>query len=378
MEAPRRGAGNRASDPPAPRVGILAGVKVVEFAGIGPAPFAAGVLAAHGADVLTVHRPGALPSVLEGVLDRGRHPLDLDLKDPAARARALDLLARADVLIDPYRPGSLERLGLGPAEALAANPRLVYARMTGWGQEGPLAGTAGHDITYTAISGALGASARYRERPVPPVNFVGDFGGGGMLLLFGIVCALRDAERGGRGQVVDAAMLDGSALLTTMVHDLRASGSWPGPAGTNLLDTGAPFYDTYRTADGRFVAVGALEPAFYDALLAGLGLAADGLPDRDDPANWPTLRERFTRVFATRTRDDWAARFAGTDACVAPVLDLDEAPVHPHTAARGTFAGDPPRPAPAPRFSRTPGTPPPVRTEADTAELLKRWFDGSG
>ena len=249
-----------------------------------------------------------------------------------------------------------ERLGLGPDDCHARNPRLVYGRMTGWGQDGPLAHTAGHDIDYIAVSGALGACARHGERPLPPVNMIGDFGGGGAFLALGIVAAMWEAKRSGQGQVVDAAMVDGSAVLTTMLHGLMAQGRWRDEAGVNFADTGSPFYEVYECADGRFVGVGAIEAPFYDELLRGLGLARDELPDRRDEASWPALKERFAAVFRTRTRDEWAEHFAGTDACVAPVLSLTEAPGHPHNVARGTFVehGGVVQPAPAPRFSRTP------------------------
>jgi alpha-methylacyl-CoA racemase len=286
----------------------------------------------------------------------------------------LRLAETADVLVEGFRPGVAERLGFGPAACAERNPRLVYGRMTGWGQDGPLAPTAGHDIDYIAVSGALSLVGRAGEGPVPPVNLLGDFGGGGMLLALGVLAALLERERSGLGQVVDAAMVDGSALLTSFVYGLRAIGGWQDARGVNLLDTGAPFYDTYQTSDGEYVAVGALEAKFYAELLAGLGLSDAGLPGQHDRAGWPALRARFTEVFATRTRDEWAEVFAGSDGCVAPVLSAAEAPAHPYNAQRGTFAevGGVVQPAPAPRFGRsnvgTPAAPP--RPGADTDAVL--------
>jgi alpha-methylacyl-CoA racemase len=286
----------------------------------------------------------------------------------------LELAESADVLVEGFRPGVAERLGFGPGECAARNPRLIFARMTGWGQDGPLAPTAGHDIDYIAVAGALEPIGRAGQRPVPPLNLIGDFGGGGMLLALGILAALVERERSGLGQVVDAAMVDGSALLTSFLYGLRAAGVWQDARGTNLLDGGAPFYDTYATADGRYVAVGALEPAFYAELLAGLGLAGAQLPAQHDRAGWPELRATFAAVFGQRTRDEWAQVFAGSDACVAPVLGPGEAPGHPHNRARAVFTevGGLVQPSPAPRFGRTPAGPPrpPARPGADTDEVL--------
>ena len=341
-------------------MGPLDGIRVVEFAGLGPGPFCGMLFADLGADVVRIDRRGAR-SGLDGagsLMDRGKRSIALDLKDAADLAVVRALLERADVLIEGFRPGVMERLGLGPDESLAANPRLVYGRMTGWGQTGPLARTAGHDIGYIALTGALGATGRPDERPAPPMNLLGDFGGGGMFLALGALAALVSARATGRGQVVDAAIVDGTAVLTTMIHGMLASGAWLDRRGANLLDTGAPFYDVYRCADGRFVAVGALEAQFYAALLEGLGLAGDEtLPPRDDPANWPVLRERFTDVFATRTRAEWWQVFQGTDACVAPVWSLVEATTDPHNVAREVFVevDGVRQPAVAPRFSATPG-----------------------
>ena len=363
-------------------MGPLAGIKVVEVAGLAAAPFGCMILADLGADVLRVDRVDRTGNSASGVshgawtdpLSRGRRSIALDLKTAEGLEILLQLAGHADVLVEAFRPGVAERLGFGPDVCLEANPRLVYARMTGWGQDGPLAPTAGHDIDYIAISGALSIVGRAGERPLPPVNLAGDFGGGGMLLAIGILAALLERQGSGRGQVIDAAMVDGSALLTAMFHGLRAGGTWQDERGTNLIDGGAPFYDTYQTADGGYLAVGALEPAFYSELVAGLGLADAGLPDRNDRANWPALRERLTTVIAQRTTAEWAEVFAGSDACVAPVLSLSEAPDHPHNKARGTFTevAGLTQPAPAPRFSRTPADPPqpPPEVGADTDAVL--------
>jgi alpha-methylacyl-CoA racemase len=337
--------------------GPLAGVRVVELAGLGPGPFAAMLLADLGADVVRVDRPGpASGNARAYVMHRGRRSVAVDLKSDNGTEVVLRLIDRGDALIEGHRPGVMERLGLGPDDCLARNPCLVYGRMTGWGQDGPLAPTAGHDIDYIALSGALAIAARHGERPVPPVNLLGDFGGGGVFLALGIVAALWEAARSGRGQVVDAAMIDGSAVLTTMLHGLLAQGRWRDEAGVNFADTGAPYYEVYECADGRHVAVGAIERPFYERLLAGLGLEGADLPDRGDEAQWPVLKDLFAAAFRTRTRDEWAEVFAATDACVAPVLTLTEAPRHPHNVERATFverAGIV-QPAPAPRFSRTP------------------------
>jgi alpha-methylacyl-CoA racemase len=347
--------------------GPLAGLKVVELAGIGPGPHAAMILADLGADVVRVDRPsGGLqlgtPDAPDPTL-RGRRRVTADLKDPAGRDTVLRLVEQADVLLEGYRPGVTERLGVGPADCLTRNPRLVYARMTGWGQDGPLAARAGHDINYISLTGALHAIGRAGERPVPPLNLVGDFGGGSMLLVVGVLAALWEAQRSGEGQVVDAAMVDGVSTLAQMVWGLRAQGMWTDGREENVLDGHSPFYDTYTCADGRHVAVGALEPQFYAALLTGLGLDGEDLPAQYDRAGWPALRTRFTEVFAGRTRDEWTAVFTGTDACVTPVLAFGEVAQHPHLAARGTIVerDGVPQAAPAPRFSRTaavlPGAP---------------------
>ena len=371
-------------------MGPLDGVRVIEIASLAPAPFGCMVLSDLGADVLRVERAEscgpAAPAPVDP-LSRGRRSIGLNLKDPDGISVLLRLTEEADVLVEGFRPGVAERLGCGPAECAQHNPRLVYARMTGWGQHGPLAATAGHDIDYIGVSGALDPIGRAGQRPVPPLNLVADFGGGGMLLALGVLAALLERERSGLGQVIDAAMVDGSALLTSFLYGLRAAGAWQDERGTNLLDGGAPFYDTYQTADGRYVAVGALEPKFYAALLAGLGLAgakpADAgpgetgdvsLPGQYDRAGWPVLRARLAEAFLGRTQAEWAEVFAGTDACVAPVLGPALAPAHPHNAERGTFieVGGVVQPAPAPRFGRTPaGRPqPPPRPGADTDAVL--------
>ncbi|TDC42051.1 CaiB/BaiF CoA-transferase family protein [Micromonospora sp. KC213] len=363
----------------------MAGVRVVELAGLAPAPFGCMMLADLGADVVRVDRPGGpaagrLAPPATGPLQRGRRIVALDLRSPDGVTDLLRLVERADVLVEGYRPGVAERLGVGPDTCRERNPRLVYARMTGWGQDGPRAIRAGHDIDYIALAGALEPLGRAGERPHAPLNLLGDFAGGGMLLAVGVLAALLERERSGVGQVVDAAMVDGSALLTAFLHGMIGAGSWPASRGGNLLDGGAPFYDTYRTADGRFVAVGALEPPFYAALLAGLDLADEGLPAQYDPSGWPRLRRRFTERFAERTRDEWEEVFADLDACVAPVLSPTEAHRHPHNAARGTFVtvGGQLQPAPAPRFGRTPAAvprpaPDPQRDLLDVADVLAGW-----
>jgi alpha-methylacyl-CoA racemase len=358
-------------------MGPLDGIAVIELASLAPAPFGCMILADLGADVLRVERPGSCDPAGPAPVDpltRGRRSIGLNLKDPAGVDLLLRLAESADVLVEGFRPGVAERLGFGPAVCAERNPALIFARMTGWGQDGPLASAVGHDIDYIAISGALHPIGRSGERPVPPLNLVGDFGGGGMLLAVGVLAALLERQRSGLGQVVDVAMVDGSALLTSFIYGLRARGAWRDERGANLLDGAAPFYDTYATADGRYVAVGALEPQFYAALLAGLGLAGADLPAQLDMAGWPALRERFTEIFATRTRDEWVAVFDGTDACVAPVLAATEVAGHPHNAARGVFTtvGGILQPAPAPRFGRSAAGPtaPTVRPGADTDDVL--------
>jgi alpha-methylacyl-CoA racemase len=358
--------------------GPLVGVRVVEFAGLGPGPFCGMLLADLGADVVRIDRRGPRGGLIgalaaPSLLDRGKRSIALDLKDPADLAVARALALRAEVLLEGFRPGVMERLGLGPADLLAEHPALVYGRMTGWGQTGPYAAMAGHDIGYIALTGALGASGRPDERPAPPVNLLGDFGGGGMFLALGVVSALVHARATGEGQTVDAAIVDGTAVLTTMIHGMLGSGLWSDERGTNLLDTGAPFYDVYRCADGTFVAVGALEEQFYAALLDGLGLADDlTLPPREDRTRWPELRQRFADVFASRTRTQWWSVFEGTDACVAPVWSLREAATDRHNTDRQVFVDVDGRVQPnvAPRFSATPGQVGPIPTVGEhSAEI---------
>ena len=363
--------------------GPLVGLRVVELAGLGPGPHAAMLLADLGADVVRIERPAEsrqhlrLAPVADDQMLRGRRSVMLDLRDSAGRETALRLAERADVLIEGLRPGVTERLGIGPAECRARNPRLVYARMTGWGQDGPLAERAGHDINYIALSGALHAIGNVGTKPVPPLNLVGDFGGGSMFLVLGVLAALWERARSGAGQVIDAAMVDGVSVLAQMFWSLRAGGLWSDQRGSNLLDSGAPFYDTYACADGRYIAVGALEPQFYETLLEGLGLIGENLPGQLDRASWPVLRQRFTDVFASRSRDEWVAVFEGVDACVTPVLSFAEVPAHPHIAARRTVItlDGIPQAAPAPRFSRTqPDLPtPPPKPGADTADVFADW-----
>ncbi len=344
-----------------PAMGPLAGLRVLEFEAVGAAPFAGMLLADLGADVLLVDRTSAPQLGVESprwsdVMLRGRRSVTLDLKTPGGVQAALLLADRADVLIEGFRPAVMERLGLGPELLLARNPRLVYGRMTGWGQTGPLAARAGHDIDYIALAGVLGAIGRAGEAPVPPLNLVGDFGGG-MLLAFGIACGVVEARHSGRGQVIDAAMIDSASLMTTMFSGMLAAGQWRDERGVNLLDSGAPWYDSYATKDGKYVAIGALEPKFYAVLIERLGLAGQGLPAQHERARWPELRERFAAALRSRTRDEWCAVFEGADACFAPVLDFAEARSHPHNVARGRSVNidgiD--QPAPAPLFARTPG-----------------------
>jgi len=362
-------------------MGVLSGVRVLEFEAIGPAPFGAMLLADMGAEVVRIDRPVAhddLGPKLEGrrveITGRGRRSVTLDLKQPGATAVVLDLIRHADVLIEGFRPGTLERLGLGPEQALACNPKLVYGRMTGWGQHGPLAQRAGHDINYIALSGVLSGIGPVAGRPVPPLNLVGDYGGGGMLLAMGVLAALVNVQRGGAGQVVDAAMFEGAAQLGSVVWGLLETGNWREERGSNLLDGGAPWYDTYRTLDGQYMAIGPVESRFYAELLDKLGLAAADLPAQHDRKGWPRLREAFIQAFLQRTRDEWCAIFEGSDACVAPVLGFSEAAGHPHAQARGSFMriDGVVQPAPAPRFLGTPSAvprPAPHRGEGGAAAL---------
>ena len=368
-------AGEGADVPEDVREGPLHGVRVIELAGMGPAPYACMLLAEAGADVLRLERPGSSETRSKGpdlLLGRSRASVEIDLKRPEAVALVLRLVARADAMVEGFRPGVAERLGLGPDDCLARNRRLVFGRMTGWGQDGPLAARAGHDIDYIAVSGALWPIGREGDAPVPPVNLVGDFGGGGMLLAFGVTAALFEAQRSGMGQVVDAAMVDGAASLTTMLHAMWLTGTWQPARGVNLLDTGAPFYEVYETADGGHMAVGALEPAFYAALLEGLGIGEEERGSQYDRALWPATKSRFAGIFRTKSRAAWTALFEGTDACVAPVLAPWEAPDHPHNRARGTFVVRDGRwqPGSVPRFSRTPSAP---RDSPEPRLALRRW-----
>lgn len=365
-------------DPVSPG-GPLSGLKVVELAGIGPGPYAAMLLADMGAEVIRVERPGESVSgvpPLKDVTRRGRKSIVLDLRSAAGVRTVLTLVEKADVLIEGFRPGVTERLGLGPEDCWEVNPRLVYGRMTGWGQDGPLSATAGHDIGYIAVTGALGAIGRPGQLPVPPVNFVGDFGGGSTFLVIGILAALWESKRSDRGQIVDAAIVDGASSLTGLLHGLMAGGRWKDERGVNMLDGGQPWYDTYETSDGGQMAVGALEPKFY-AELVELLVLPDEVAGRDDPATWPALRDAIASAFASRTRAEWTEVFEGTDACVAPVLSLTEAADHPHLAARETFIdiGGVVQPAPAPRFSRTRNAAPeaPAGIGAHTREVLEGW-----
>ncbi len=344
-------------------MGPLSSVKVVEFAGLGPVPFSGMVLSDLGAEVVQINREASAPAANlfapeKNIPDRGRRLIRLDLKTPADVATALRLIASADALIEGFRPGVAERLGIGPEACAARNPRLVYGRMTGWGQTGPLAPTAGHDINYLGLSGALHAIGRAASGPVPPLNLIADYGGGAMLLVVGLLAAVLEARTSGQGQVVDAAMTDGCALLMAAIYSLKAMGYWTDQRESNILDGGAHFYDTYQCADGQWLAVGPIEPHFYRRFLEGCGVA-DPDPRRQwHPSSWPAMKERLRAALRTRTRDEWCARFAGSDACVTPVLSLDEAPAHPHNQARQTFVecAGLAQPAPAPRFSRTPAT----------------------
>lgn len=368
-------------------MGPLAGIKVLEFEAIGPGPFCGMMLADMGADVLLVDRPDD-PRLGFGrdrwfdVMMRGRRSATLDLKSPNGVAAALELAGRADAIVEGFRPGVMERLGLGPDRLLEKNPKLVYGRMTGWGQDGPLAPRAGHDINYIALTGVLNAIGRAGAAPVPPLNLVGDFGGGGMLLAFGIACALVEAKGSGKGQVVDAAMVDGASLLAAMFSGMMAANRWNETRGDNVLDTGAPWYDTYETKDGKFVAIGSIEPKFYEELLTRLELNARDLPKQLDRKGWPALRRAFSGKFREKTRDEWCRVFEGSDACFAPVLSFTEARRHPHNVARGSYAlaGKVEQPAPAPRFSRTPGAirrAPPERGEGGGQALSDWGFSGA-
>jgi alpha-methylacyl-CoA racemase len=350
--------------------GPLNGLRIIELAGIGPGPFAAMMLADHGAEVIRVDRPGARVDSRDPLL-RSRRLIGVDLKSPEGKAKVRELVKTADGLIEGFRPGVTERLGLGPDVLLADNPKLVYGRMTGWGQTGPYAHAAGHDINYIALAGALHAYGRAGEKPTPPINMVGDFGGGGMMLAFGMVSALLHAQKTGQGQVIDTAMTDGAAVLMSMIWGFRANGIWRDERGVNMLDTGAHFYDTYETADGKFISIGSIEPQFYAELRRLAGLTED----KDFDAQmlmpeWPRLKERLTALFKTKSRDAWCALMEMTDVCFAPVLSMSEAPSHPHNAARGTFieVDGVMQPAPAPRYSVT-QTDTPVMTKGHDPDL---------
>jgi alpha-methylacyl-CoA racemase len=342
-------------------MGPLEGVKVVEIAGIGPGPFASMMLADMGAEVIRIDRaararggdPGSPP---KDPMSRGRRSVAVDLKSPEGIEAVLRIVESADALIEGFRPGVMERLGLGPDACLARNPRLVYGRMTGWGQEGPMAQAAGHDINYISLAGVLDHIGRRGERPLAPLNLVGDFGGGGMLMAFGVACALVETARSGEGQVVDCAMVDGAAVLMQMMYGMRAMGVWKDERGTNLLDSGAHFYEVYETKDGGHVSIGSIEPQFYAELLEKTGLAGEDLPNQMDQSQWVKLQERLSAIFKSKTRDEWCEIMEGSDVCFAPVLSMGEAPEHPHNVHRATFIdhGGAVQAAPAPRFSRTP------------------------
>jgi alpha-methylacyl-CoA racemase len=356
--------------------GPLTGLRIVEFAGIGPGPFACMMLADMGADVITLDRLAANKNQ-QSATGRGRRIVELDLKDVAARAETLELLDHADALIEGFRPGVMERLGLGPDVVRARNPRLVYGRMTGWGQQGPLAQSAGHDINYISVTGALAAIGP-AERPVPPLNLVGDFGGGALYLVVGVLAALLEAKKSGKGQVVDAAMCDGAASLMTMFFDFAAAGRWGGERESNFLDGGAHFYGVYQCACGRFISIGSIEPQFYALLRQHAGLSDQAFDAQMDRQAWPALKEKLAKIFKSKTRDEWCNIMEGTDICFAPVLSLSEAPLHPHMAARNTFVErhGAIQPAPAPRFSRTPSV---IRETAksDIVDVINAWRAGN-
>ncbi|RJG11217.1 CaiB/BaiF CoA transferase family protein [Massilia cavernae] len=365
--------------------GPLAGIKVIEMVGLGPCPFAAMMLADMGAEVIRIDRitppaasnPFPILGTRFDVLARGRRSLALDLKNPEAREVVLALAGQADVLLEGFRPGVMERLGLGPDACQARNPKLVFGRVTGWGQDGPLAQAAGHDLNYIALTGMLHAMGREGSPPAPPLNLVGDFGGGAMMLAFGVVCAMLEARTSGKGQVVDAAMTDGAALLGAMIYGFRAYGDWSRKREANLLDGGAPFYDTYACADGKFISIGSIEPQFYALLLQLAGVTDPAFNAQMDRSQWHTLKARLAAVFRTRPRGEWCELMEGTDVCFAPVLDMGEAPGHFHNKARGTFVtvDGVVQPAPAPRFSRTvPETGlPPAAAGAHSAAILRDW-----
>jgi alpha-methylacyl-CoA racemase len=356
-------------------MGPLQGLRIVEFAGIGPGPFAAMLLSDMGAEVIRIGRKGGRSPGKMEVTYRGRRAVALDMKKPEAVEAALKLIDRADALIEGFRPGVMERLGVGPDVCLARNPKLVYGRMTGWGQTGPLANAAGHDINYIALTGALHGIGHTGGKPVPPLNLVGDFGGGALYLAFGVVCAILEARNSGKGQVVDAAMTDGAASLMTMFYGMKAMGMWKDERGVNFLDSGAHFYDTYETKDGKFIAIGSIEPQFYKELLEKTGITDPAFAAQMSPAEWPALKEKLAAAIKTKTRDEWDAIMLGSDVCYAPVLSLGEAPKHPHNVARKTFVevDGVTQPAPAPRFSRTAPEIQGPPQSADNAGALAAW-----
>ncbi|MEE3330931.1 MAG: CaiB/BaiF CoA-transferase family protein [Myxococcota bacterium] len=368
-------------------MGPLSGIKILEIAGIGPGPFCAMMLADQGAEVMRIDRAAGVrggdpANPPFDTLARGRRSIGLDLKNPQGVATLLRLVESADGLIEGFRPGVMERLGVGPDVCLERNEKLVFGRMTGWGQDGPMAQAAGHDINYIALAGALEGIGRPGEAPVPPLNLVGDFGGGGMLLAYGMLCGLLEVKNSGKGQVVDAAMVDGASLLMGFFHSMKAIGVWREERGTNLLDGGAHFYDTYETSDGKYVSVGSIEPQFYALLLEKTGLANEELPSQMSRDEWPAFKEKIAAIFKSKTRDEWCEIMEGSDVCFAPVLTMSEAPLHPHNVARDAFLdiGGYPQPAPAPRFSRTPtGVPtPPAHAGQHTDEILGDWgFDAA-
>ena len=358
------------------RRGPLTGIRAIEIAGLGAGPYAAMLLADLGADVIRVDRPGTKSIKPEKyALSRGRRSITIDMKKPEGLTTLLTLVDKADVMFEGFRPGVAEKLGFGPKVCLERNPRLVYGRMTGWGQDGPMSQMAGHDLNYLGLTGALGMLARPGGQPASPPGFVADMGGGGLLLAFGLVCAVLESRTTGAGQVIDAAMIDGVASMTTLVHSMIAQGRWHDPPGTNFCDGGAPYYDSYETSDGLYLAVAPIEPQFYAIMVDKLGLTLDTLPDRDDPANWAELKDLFAGIFRTRTRAEWTDLFDGTDACVTPVLSFAEAVVHPHNVARQTFTTEfgVTQPAPAPRFDGSPGaisSPPPLPGSNSRAVLV--------
>ena len=363
-------------------MGVLSGYKIVEFAGIGPAPMCAMLLSDMGAEVLRIDRAedanlGIPTEAKYGVLNRGRRSVAIDLKKKEGTEVALKLIAKADALIEGFRPGVMERLGLGPEVCQARNPRLVFGRMTGWGQDGPLALAAGHDINYIALTGALHSIGRKGEAPVPPLNLVGDFGGGGVYLALGVVAGILEAQKSGKGQVIDVAMIDGASSLMAAIYGLRAAGRWTDVRGENILDTGAHYYDVYETSDGKYISIGSIEPKFYTELLRLSGLQQEELPRQNDRPAWPALKDRVAKIFKTKTREEWCKIMEGSEVCFAPVLSMQEAPNHPHNQQRETFVevDGVVQPAPAPRFSRTPSAiqRPPAAPGEHTDEALRDW-----